>query len=81
MMSPFPEQGPMFAVKVVVFVIVAPHSGLVAKTGVREKISVEPRTVKISRMLTRIGIGLRFKETSQLPSCAVKSIYEFSFHT
>ena len=51
----------MFAVKVVFLVILVPHKGL-AKTEETERISEEPRTVKISRMLTRIGIGLRFKE-------------------
>ena len=54
----------MFPVKVVFFLIVAPQAGLVAKTGVRERISVEPRTVKISRML-RVGIDLGFKKNTQ----------------
>ena len=55
MMSPPPEQGPMFPVRVVLAVIVAPHTGL-AKTEGRAKRSVEPRTVRRSRIL-RLDIG------------------------
>jgi len=63
MMRPDPEeQGPMFAVKVVLVLIVAPHTGL-AKTGGKERLRVEPNTVRISKMLRRIGIG--FKENTQ----------------
>jgi len=58
----------MFAVKVVLVVIVAPHAGL-AKTGGKEKKSVEPRTV--SRRMLRIDIGLFFKENHQKGDVAV----------
>jgi len=58
-MSPSPEQGPMFAVKVVSVVTVSPHPGL-AKTEGRE-ISVGPRTVTRIRTVRRIDLELFFK--------------------
>ena len=54
MTSPFPEQGPMPPLRVVLVVIVEPHDGLWEKTGIDKKTSIEPRTVKRSRTASRI---------------------------
>jgi len=43
-------------VSVVLVVIVAPHAGLAAKTEGREKISVEPRTVRRRTLSTDIDL-------------------------
>jgi len=55
----------MFAVKMVLAVSVAPHTGL-AKTAGREKIRVELRVVRRSRTARGIDIRLIFKEAHEL---------------
>ncbi len=65
MTSPFPEQGPMLAVRVVLVVIVAPHDGFWAETEAGKKASVEPITVKRSRTARGIFGGFLRLKTEQ----------------
>ena len=65
MTSPFPEQGPIFALKAVFVVITLPHP-TEPKTGAGKIVSVEPKTVKSNNTASGILGNSRFPKTNGL---------------